>query len=493
MLLLSNQLLQAGIKEPLIVLFIRFKLDVKLATCEINLFAIFKDWKLFIISQVLIYWKPQTCELQHWCQKWDWNNEEKSAIEMDQKDDTSAKVATGYQEDENTLDQQATLSPRTAPQPTSIAWDSLAAQPTAAASPSRLPSMEAEAMQHPLLAVHSRIPAMDAEAIQHPLLPSQQRLSAWDSRAAFTPAAMPPHPYLPQPAMGKERYMKTCEYTGESSWRSYISQFERIAGINGWNVDMKRTHLWISLSGMALDFIDQLPTDKTCTYGEMCKVLDQRFGSERLATVYKAELKNRTRKSGESLSALAQEIWRLTRLAYPDFAIGEADEIAKEKFVDALPDATLRLKIHHDRPKTMEETVEIAIHHEAWTNTEEAKKHSHGRARGSRADEGVMKMLQELRNEMKAEIQELKGKTAGERTSWRDRKDIVCYNCNNKGHIAKFCPEKRKRIRERNHRRTDEDTEEKEMIPEKAPQRTGSDSKKKKRNQRKKISRKERN
>ena len=44
-----------------------------------------------------------------------------------------------------------------------------------------------------------------------------------------------------------------------------------------------------------------------------------------------------------------------------------------------------------------------------------------------------------------------------------------------------------------NHRRTDEDTEKKEMIPGKAPQRTGSDSKKKKRNQRKRISRKERN
>ena len=364
---------------------------------------------------------------------------------MDQKDDTSAKVATGYQENENTLDQQATPSPRTAPQPTSSAWDSLAAQPTAAASPSRLTSMEAEAMQHPLLAAHSRIPAMDAEAMQHPLLPSQQRLSSWDSQATFASAATPSHPYLPQPAMVKERYIKPREYKGESSWRSYISQFERIAGINGWNVDMKRTHLWISLSGMALDFVDQLPTDKTCTYGEMCKSLDQRFGSERLATVYKAELKNRTRKSGESLSALAQEIWRLTRLAYPDFAIGEADEIAKEKFVDSLPDATLRLKIHHDRPKTMEETVEIAIHHEAWANTEEAKKHSHGRARGSMADEGVMKMLQELRMEMKADIQALKGNTAEEKTSWRNRKDIVCYKCNKQGHIARFCPSLKKK------------------------------------------------
>ena len=210
---------------------------------------------------------------------------------MDQKDDTSAKVATGYQEDENTLDQQATLSPRTAPQPTSFAWDSLAAQPTAAASKSCIPAMDAEAMQHSLLAAHSRLPAMEAEAMQHPLPPRQPRLSSWDSQATFTPAATPSHPYLPSSAIVKERYIKPREYKGENSWRSYISQFERIAGINGWNVDMKKTHLWISLSGMALDFVDQLPTDKTYTYGEMRKALDQRFGSERLATVYKAELK----------------------------------------------------------------------------------------------------------------------------------------------------------------------------------------------------------
>ena len=82
---------------------------------------------------------------------------------------------------------------------------------------------------------------------------------------------------------------------------------------------------------MALDFVDQLPEDKTYTYADMCKAMDQRFGSERLATAYKAELKNRTRKSGESLSA------------YPDFAIEAAEEIAKEKFADSLPDATLRL------------------------------------------------------------------------------------------------------------------------------------------------------
>ena len=61
------------------------------------------------------------------------------------------------------------------------------------------------------------------------------------------------------------------------------------------------------------------------------------------------------------------------------------------------------------------------------------------------ADEGVMKLLQELRMEMKADIQALKGNTAGEKTSWMNKKDIVCYNCQKKGHIARFCPASRKK------------------------------------------------
>ena len=56
-----------------------------------------------------------------------------------------------------------------------------------------------------------------------------------------------------------------------------------------------------------------------------------------------------------------------------------------------------------------------------------------------------MKLLQELRMEMKADIQALKGKTAEEKTSWRNRKDIVCYKCNKQGHIARFCPSLKKK------------------------------------------------
>ena len=39
----------------------------------------------------------------------------------------------------------------------------------------------------------------------------------------------------------------------------------------------------------------------------------------------------------------------------------------------------------------------------------------------------------QMLKEMKKEIQEIKGKQEEVK---KDRKDIVCYNCNGKGHIA---------------------------------------------------------
>ena len=131
----------------------------------------------------------------------------------------------------------------------------------------------------------------------------------------------------------RERTIKPRDFNGETSWRSYQNQYNRIADINGWSTETRKKHLWINLSGTALDYVDQLPEERTHTYEDMCAALDLRFGSECLSTIFRAELDHCVRRPEESISALGQEIWRLTRLAYPDFAMNAVREIAKEKFV----------------------------------------------------------------------------------------------------------------------------------------------------------------
>ena len=68
----------------------------------------------------------------------------------------------------------------------------------------------------------------------------------------------------------RERTIKPRAFNGETSWRSYQNQYNRTADINRWSTETRKKHLWINLSGTALDYVDQLPEERTYTYEDMC-------------------------------------------------------------------------------------------------------------------------------------------------------------------------------------------------------------------------------
>ena len=213
---------------------------------------------------------------------------------------------------------------------------------------------------------------------------------AVDQQTSHHPATFPDpgpsHPLFalhPWRAGPQDRRMKAREFNGDGSWRNYRSHFDRVADLNHWGREMKLQFLWVHLCGVALSYVEELPDEKKQTYEDVCHAMDQRFGAERMATIFKAELKHKVRKAGESLPALGQEIRRLARLAYPDFASTAIEEIAREKFVESLTDSTLRLRLHHADTPTLEAAIEFALHHEAWTTAEADRSPPMGRARGT--------------------------------------------------------------------------------------------------------------
>ena len=107
----------------------------------------------------------------------------------------------------------------------------------------------------------------------------------------FPDAPDPRTPPLFMHQLDGPRYtVKPKEYAGEESWRSYRSHFERVATLNRWKEE-KLEYLWVNLTGAAL---------------------------------------------GESLPALRQEVRRLVSCAYPGFPLEAMEEIAVERFLDAL-------------------------------------------------------------------------------------------------------------------------------------------------------------
>ena len=166
--------------------------------------------------------------------------------------------------------------------------------------------------------------------------------------------------------------IKMRNFDGKENWRLFLQQFTRVGKMNGWQ-DHMVDYLWIHLSGEALAYVEDLPDAVNLTYAELCKQLEVRFSAERLSSLHKAELLSKKRKKGEGLAELGQSIRRLVQFAYPRITGDAREELAVEKFVDALDDAELRRAIYQEDPKTLAEAIDSGFKNEAWGIIDEKK------------------------------------------------------------------------------------------------------------------------
>jgi hypothetical protein len=160
------------------------------------------------------------------------------------------------------------------------------------------------------------------------------------------------------------------QYDGKTSWVDYLGHFEIVAELNNWNDRLKAQYLSVSLRGPASQVLRALPTEKRKTYKDIVIALERRFNPENQTELYRAQLRNRQRKTQESLPELAQDIRRLVMLAYPNASMEMQDVLAKDYFIDALDDKDLRWRIYQIKAKTLDEAVCGTIEMEAYIKAE---------------------------------------------------------------------------------------------------------------------------
>jgi len=76
-------------------------------------------------------------------------------------------------------------------------------------------------------------------------------------------------------------------------------------------------------------------------------------------------LKARSRHREETLAELAEDVERLTHLAYPD-ATEAMVVLAKDQFVDALPDEDMQLCIRQNKPAMLRDALRLALELESY-------------------------------------------------------------------------------------------------------------------------------
>jgi hypothetical protein len=121
-------------------------------------------------------------------------------------------------------------------------------------------------------------------------------------------------------------------------------------------------YLAVALRGQAQSVLGNLPTEDRCNYRLLGKALEERSLPSNQTELYRAQLRERRQMASESLPELGQDLHRLANLAYPTAPIEVRGTLAKEKFIDALKESDMRLRIKQAGPMDLNDAISIIRH-----------------------------------------------------------------------------------------------------------------------------------
>ena len=98
---------------------------------------------------------------------------------------------------------------------------------------------------------------------------------------------------------------------------------------------------------------------------DVIQLLRNRFGNQDQRERYRAELKTIRRRDGASLQSVYNEVRRVMALAFPGERGALWEVLARDAFLDALDDESVRQRILEKDPPTLDAALKIACHLEA--------------------------------------------------------------------------------------------------------------------------------
>ena len=183
--------------------------------------------------------------------------------------------------------------------------------------------------------------------------------------------------------------LRLAQFNGLQPLDTFLAKFENCSDYYGWSERERVCHLRASLDGeAALVLCDG---DRPSTTDDVIHLLKRRFGSQDQCERYRAELQAIKRKDGASLQSVYSEVRRVMALAFPGESGTLWEITARNAFLNALRNETLRERIMERDPQTLDAALKTACHLEAIVRRPAAEPsfdgNGHRLARGAAADD----------------------------------------------------------------------------------------------------------
>ena len=160
--------------------------------------------------------------------------------------------------------------------------------------------------------------------------------------------------------------IKLDRFCGDTPIRTHLAKFENTAFYYSWSPRDRLCHLIASLEGPAAEALWENPNVASET--DLIRILCNRFDNINQSERFRAELRSRKRRAGESVQSVYTDIKRLMSLSFPGQAGEMYEIIARDSFLAALSDSALRVRVLDQSPVTLDETLSIVCRMEAYSN-----------------------------------------------------------------------------------------------------------------------------